>query len=269
MHLLLDLLPGLQNRRLGLLLEQRGGLVELLQVVVALQQLILLRVLLRHVEHVAHADRAVHGGGTQVHETVRLMVVQVLALTHDVPSATATATAPPPQPSRVLPPLHGDLHLAAEGAQRRVDVQVLEGATVPAEDVVEHGRQVEVPPQDVCFVGLRRQERRLSRPHGLNVVLGGQVLPFAAHLLVGEAILGAVITLKQLALSVSTTAAAAAAAAVVVVSRHPPAFEDAVDEHVSVLRIDLPEAPLPRLVFLSGDLLETLVERQVVANRVL
>ena len=266
MHLLLDLLPGLQHRRLGLLWEQRGGLVELLQVVVALQQLILLRVLLRHVEHVSHADHAVHGGGAQVHVTVRLVVVQVLALTHDVPSAAATA--PPPQPRRVLPALHGDLHLAAEGAQRCVDVQVLEGATVPAEDVVEHGRQVEVPPQDVCFVGLRCQKRRLSRPHGLNVVLGGQVLPFAAHLLVGEAILGAVITLKQLALSVSATAAAAAAA-VVVVSRHPPAFEDAVDEHVSVLRIDLPEAPLPRLVFLSGDLLETLVERQVVANRVL
>ena len=265
MHLLLDLLPGLQHRRLGLLREQRGGLIELLQVVVALQQLILLRVLLRHVEHVAHADRAVHGGGAQVHVTVRLMVVQVLALTHDVPSAAA----PPPQPRRVLPPLHGDLHLTAEGAQGRVDVQVLEGATVPAEDVVEHGRQVKVPPQDVCFVGLRRQKRRLSRPHGLNVVLGGQVLPFAAHLLVGEAILGAVITLKQLALSVSTTAAAAATAAVIVVSRHPPAFEDAVDEHVSILRIDLPEAPLPRLVFLSGDLLETLVERQVVANRVL
>lgn len=93
------------------------------------------------------------------------------------------------------------------------------------------------------------------------------MLPFATHSLVREAILGAVITLNQFALSVGATAAAVAA--VVVVGRHPPAFENAVDEHVSILWINLPEASLPWLVFLSGDLLETLVEGQVVTNRVL
>lgn len=92
------------------------------------------------------------------------------------------------------------------------------------------------------------------------------MLPFATHPLVGAAILDAVATLKQFALSVCATAAAAA---VVVVSRYPPSFEDAIDKHVSILRINLPEASLSWLIFLSGDLLETLVEGQVVTNRVL
>lgn len=74
--------------------------------------------------------------------------------------------------------------------------------------------------------------------------------------------MGAVITLNQFARPVGATAAAA----VVVVSRHPPAFEDAVDEHVSILWIDLPEASLPRLILLSRDFLETLVEGQVVTD---
>lgn len=93
------------------------------------------------------------------------------------------------------------------------------------------------------------------------VVFRGQVLPFSTHPLVGAAILDAVATLKQFALSVC-----AAAAAAVVVSRYPPSFEDAIDKHVSILRINLPEASLPRLIFLSGDLLEALVEGQVVTN---
>lgn len=63
--------------------------------------------------------------------------------------------------------------------------------------------------------------------------------------------------------------AVGSAAAAVVVGRHPPALEDAIDKHVSILRINLPEASLSRLVLLSGDLLETLVEGQVVTNRVL
>lgn len=117
-------------------------------------------------------------------------------------------------------------------------------------------------------MGLRCQKRRLSRPHRLVVVFRGQVLPFATHHLVGAAILGAVATLKQLALSVCATTAAAAAA-VVVVSRYPSAFEDTIDKHVSILRINLPEASFPWLIFLSGDLLETLVEGQVVTNGVL
>lgn len=237
-------------------------------VVVALEQLILVQLLLllllrmlllRHVE-LPHIDRAIHGSSVQLHVTVGRMVVQVLALTYDVPSA-----APPPQPRRMLPPLHGHLHLAAQGAQRCVDVQILKGATAPAEDIIKDRRQVKVPPQDVCFVGLCRQKRRLTRSHGFAVVLRGQVLPFDAHPLVREAILGAVITLNQFALSVGA-AATTAAAAVVVVRRHPPALEDPVDEHVSILWINLPEAPLPWLVFLSGDLLETLVEGQVVTN---
>lgn len=73
--------------------------------------------------------------------------------------------------------------------------------------------------------------------------------------------MGAVITLNQFARPVGATAAA-----VVVVSRHPPAFEDAIDEHVSILWIDLPEASLPRLILLSRDFLETLVEGQVVTD---
>lgn len=92
------------------------------------------------------------------------------------------------------------------------------------------------------------------------------MLPFAAQPLVRAAILGAVITLNQFVLSVSATAAAVV---VVVVSRHPSAFEDAIDKHICILWIDLPEASLPWLVFLSGDLPETLVEGQVVTNRVL
>lgn len=90
------------------------------------------------------------------------------------------------------------------------------------------------------------------------------MLPFAAHRLVVTAILGAVITLDQFALSLCANAAAA-----VLVSRHPPAFEDTIDKHISILRINLPEASFPRLVLLSGDLFEALVEGQVVANGVL
>lgn len=70
------------------------------------------------------------------------------------------------------------------------------------------------------------------------------------------------ITLSQFVLSVG-------AAAVVLVRRHPPAFEDAVDEHVGILRIDLPKASFPWLILLSRDLLETLVEGQVVTDGVL
>lgn len=115
-----------------------------LEQLILVQMLRMLRMLLRRRWHVelSHIERAIH-------VTVGVVVVQLLALTHDVPSA-----APPPQPRRLLPPLHGNLHLAAQGAQRHVDVQILEGATVPAENVVEHGRKVKVPPQDVCFVGL-------------------------------------------------------------------------------------------------------------------
>lgn len=263
--LFFDLVPGLQHHLLRLLREQRGGLLKLLQVMVTLQQLILvqlrLRMLLQHVQ-LSDVDLALQGGGAHVHVAVRLVVVQVLALSHEVPSY-----APPPQPRRVLPPLHGNLDLAAQGAQRRVDVQILEGATVPTENIIKHGRQIKIPPQEVCFVGFCCQKRRLRGPHCLAILLIGQVLPFAAHgaaTLVRAAMLGAVITLNQLALSVGTTAAA-----VVAVRRHPPAFEDAVHKHVCVLRINLPEAALPRLILLSGDLFEALIERQVVSDRVL
>lgn len=70
------------------------------------------------------------------------------------------------------------------------------------------------------------------------------------------AVLSVVIT--QFVLSVRVAA--------VVVGRHPPALEDAIDEHVCVLRVNLPEASFAWLVFLPGHLLEALVERQVVAN---
>lgn len=72
------------------------------------------------------------------------MKVHVLALTHNVHSST-----PSPLPARP-----SELHLAAQGAQRRVDVQIFEGAAATAEDVVKHGGQVKVPSQDVCLVGL-------------------------------------------------------------------------------------------------------------------
>jgi len=265
-----DLLPGLQHLLVRLLREQSGGLLERLQVVVTVQQLILVQLLLqrmrmrlRHVQ-LPHAARAIHGRHAELHVTVGLeVVVQV----------RVAASAPPPQPP-LLPPLHGHLHLAAQGAQRRVDVQILEGATVAAEDVVEHRRQVEVAPQDVGPVRLRRHQRGLGRPRRLAAVLR-RVLPLLADFLVRAAILCAVVTLNQFALSVGATATAAtaatatAASAAVVVGRNPPAFEDAVDEHVRVLRINLPEASFPRLVLLSRDLLETLVERQVVTDRVL
>lgn len=89
------------------------------------------------------------------------------------------------------------------------------------------------------------------------------MLPFAPSPLVRPGFLSAVVTLNKFVLILC------AAAAAVVVRRHPPTFEDAIDEHVGILRINLPEASLSRLVFLSGDLLETLVEGQVVTNRVL
>lgn len=73
--------------------------------------------------------------------------------------------------------------------------------------------------------------------------------------------MGAVIALKQFARSVGATAVA-----VVVVGRHPPAFEDTIDEHVSILWINLPKAALAWLILLPRDFLETLVEGQVVTN---
>lgn len=78
-------------------------------------------------------------------------MTQVLALTC---TGEVASTTPPPQTCRVLlPPLHGNLHLATQGAQRCVDVQILKGATIPTENVVEHGSQVKVPPQDVSSTG--------------------------------------------------------------------------------------------------------------------
>ncbi|TNN46526.1 hypothetical protein EYF80_043290 [Liparis tanakae] len=226
-------LRGLQHLLVGPLREQSGGLVERLQVVVTVQQQLLVQLLLLRMRmrmrmrkrlrrvQLPHAARAIHGGHAQLHVTVGLeVVVQVLV----------AASAPPAQPPR-LPPLHGHLHLAAQGAQRRVDVQILEGATVAAEDVVEHRRQVEVAPQDVGAVRLRRHQGRLGGPHRLAAVLR-RVLPLLADFLVRADILCAVVTLNQFALSVGATATATATAATVVVGRNPPAFEDAVDEHV-------------------------------------
>jgi hypothetical protein len=80
--------------------------------------------------------------------------------------------------------------------------------------------------------------------------------------------------------SVKTTVAAAVGVVGVVVvvvvvvvvemvGGHPAALEDTVHKHVGVLGIDLPEAPLPRLVLLPGHLEEALVEGQVVADGVL
>lgn len=51
--------------------------------------------------------------------------------------------------------------------------------------------------------------------------------------------------------------------------RHSPTLEDAVDEHVSILGINLPEASLAWFILLSGHFHEALVERQVVADGVL
>lgn len=51
--------------------------------------------------------------------------------------------------------------------------------------------------------------------------------------------------------------------------RHPSLLVGTAQEALSVLRVDLPETPLPWLVLLPGHLDEALVERQVVSDRVL
>jgi len=322
LRLLLDLLPGQDHHLLlGRLQEHGRRLLKLLQVLMwgehHLVLLLRLWVMMRHVEVRGHADLAdlhvgavaelrVAIGGRGMLVVVLLVVVVVVeeearrvvpivGTSSSSSSALELARAPPPA-RQTRPPrgLQRRLHLAPQGPQRRVEVQVLEGAPA-AQHVVEHGRQVQVPAQDVSApaqdvsapaqdvsaptqdVSAPTQDvsapavRLVGQQGGCGRGLGfahGRVFPPPAASLVKAAMLYPAGRRVPSVFGEPVSAASRGGVAVAV-GRHPAALEDAVDEHVAALRVQLPEAALPRLVLPPRNLPEALVEGQVVADGVL
>lgn len=164
--------------------------------------------------------------------------------------------------------LGGHLHLAAQRAQGRVDVQVLEGAAVPTEHVVEHRGQIEVPSEDIGAFEIAGQQRGRGHLPQLAPPLGKRLLALVPCRRFWEVAHGRVLAVLR-AVGGAGGQRPALSLGAEICGRHPPSLEDTIDKHVGVLRVNLPEPPLPRLILLPGHLHEALVQRQIVANRIL